>query len=149
MKQVATVLLFDADNKLLIYLRDDKPSISYPNHWDLFGGFLEEGESPSQALERELREELDIKLERYVPFGVYQSAEGDAIPNVKHVFVRKISVRPGDLTLYEGQRVRSIYSSERHSLKFASIHSRILNDFAAQDAELLWHVARDSKETGA
>ena len=53
--QIATALLFDRDNKLLIYLRDDKPEISFPNHWDLFGGHVEEVETPEQALVRELK----------------------------------------------------------------------------------------------
>jgi 8-oxo-dGTP diphosphatase len=34
---------------LIIYLRDDKPDIPFPNHWDLIGGHVEEGETPEQA----------------------------------------------------------------------------------------------------
>ena len=36
MKHVAQALLFDRNQKLLIYLRDDKPDIPFPNHWDFF-----------------------------------------------------------------------------------------------------------------
>lgn len=32
MIQIAQALLFDRDGKLLIYLRDDKPSIPFPNY---------------------------------------------------------------------------------------------------------------------
>ncbi len=52
MKQIAQVLLLDRHNRLLIYLRDDKPEIPFPNHWDFFGGHVEEGETPEQALVR-------------------------------------------------------------------------------------------------
>jgi len=38
MKQIAQVLLFDRHGRLLIYLRDEKPNIPFPNHWDFFGG---------------------------------------------------------------------------------------------------------------
>ena len=55
MIQIAQVLLFDRHNRLLIYLRDDKPAIPFPNHWDFFGGHVEEGETPEQALVREVR----------------------------------------------------------------------------------------------
>lgn len=34
----------------------------YPNHWTLPGGRVETGESPEQALVREVKEELGIKL---------------------------------------------------------------------------------------
>ena len=54
MIEVATGLLFDSEGKLLIYLRDDKPDIPYHNCWDLFGGHIEEGETPEVALVREV-----------------------------------------------------------------------------------------------
>jgi len=65
MQQVATALLFDCHNKLLICLRDDKPEISFPNHWDLFGGHVEENETPEKALVRELKEELNVDVVDY------------------------------------------------------------------------------------
>jgi len=45
MKHVAMVLLFDRDNRLFVYLRDNKPEIPFPDHWDLFGGHVEDGET--------------------------------------------------------------------------------------------------------
>jgi len=62
MKHIAMVLLFDRHDRLLIYLRDNKPEIPFPNHWDLFGGHVEEGEAPEEALVRELKEELGVDL---------------------------------------------------------------------------------------
>lgn len=38
--------------------RDDIPGIFYPDHWGLFGGAFERGESGETALRRELQEEL-------------------------------------------------------------------------------------------
>lgn len=138
MKQVATALLFDKDGKLLIYLRDNKASIPYPNMWDLFGGFIEIGETPLQALRRELQEELSLELEFYHPFACYYSSPKERVPNAKHVFWGRIACGPEALILHEGQRIASIYACERHALEFASIHSEILNDFARTSGGAIW-----------
>jgi 8-oxo-dGTP diphosphatase len=125
---VATCLLFDRNNKLLIYLRDDKPDISFPNHWDLFGGMIEEGEIPEQALVREVKEELGIELTGYHKFRDYESNEIEK-PNKKYVFYAKINFLPEELILNEGQQLLSIDLNDRHQYKFANILSTIIDDF--------------------
>src|SRR5439155_1588409 len=74
MKQIAMVLLFDRHDRLLIYLRDDKPEIPFPNHWDFFGGHLEEGETPEQAMIREVKEELGIHLHCHTEYSLLDGA---------------------------------------------------------------------------
>lgn len=123
------VLLFDRRSRLLVYLRDDKPDIPFPNHWDFFGGHLEEGETPEHALVREVKEELGLELAAWDFFRTYTCTEGDAYPNVKHIFWAKIDKTPPQLTLYEGQMLRSITHDERESVRFANILGAILEDF--------------------
>ncbi len=123
------VLLFDRRRRLLIYLRDAKPDIPFPNHWDFFGGHVEEGETPEQALVREVREELGIELADWKSFRTYTCTEGDAYPNVKHVYWATTDKEAQDLTLYEGQRLRSITREEREAIRWANILGVILEDF--------------------
>jgi 8-oxo-dGTP diphosphatase len=129
--QISMVLLFDRRSRLLVYLRDDKPDIPFPNHWDFFGGHLEEGETPEHALVREVKEELGLELADWDFFRTYTCTEGDAYPNVKHIFWAKIDKNPPELTLYEGQMLRSITHDERESVRFANILGVILEDFIA------------------
>lgn len=133
---VATCLLFDKNNKLLIYLRDDNPAISYPNCWDLFGGIIEGGEIPEQALVREVQEELGIKLAGFVKFGEYDCLIDEARPNKKFVYYAHIDAVPEQLVLQEGQRLTSIHLSERHEYRFANILGEIVDDFARQSGEI-------------
>jgi 8-oxo-dGTP diphosphatase len=125
------VLLFDQQNRLLIYLRDDKPDIPFPNHWDFFGGHLEDGETPEQALVREVREELGVELRDWNFFRTYTCTEGDAYPNIKHIFWAKLDRPLSELTLYEGQRLGAIARDDRKDVPFANILGAILEDFVA------------------
>jgi len=56
---VVAIIVLD-DGRYLMQLRDDKPGIFYPNHWGLFGGAVDDGETPEEALRRELWEELEL-----------------------------------------------------------------------------------------
>jgi 8-oxo-dGTP diphosphatase len=144
MKRIAQVLLFDRDRKLLIYLRDDKPDIPFPNHWDFFGGHVEEGETPEHALMREVKEELGIDLLNQEFFRRYDCADGDAYPNIKYIYRATIDKRPAELVLGEGQRLTSIAMAERFNFSFANILGRILEDFIQAG---LWPQAVDNSST--
>jgi len=55
-------LLVREDGRYVMQLRDAKPDIFYPDHWGCFGGAVDAGEQPSEALRRELREELEYEI---------------------------------------------------------------------------------------
>lgn len=131
MQQVAQVILFDRDSRLLIYLRDNKPGIPFPNRWDFFGGHLEIGETPDQALVREVEEELGLALSTWEFFRTYVCTEGDAYPNVKYIYWSRIDQVADELTLREGQMLKSIELGERSQFQFANILGGILEDFIA------------------
>lgn len=57
---VSCGMLIRAGRVLLVHRSPSKAR--YPNVWDFPGGHLEAGENSRQALERELREELGVKI---------------------------------------------------------------------------------------
>ena len=59
--QGCKIALICGDSVLTI-LRDDKPSIPWPNMWELPGGGREGDESPFECATREVYEELGIHL---------------------------------------------------------------------------------------
>jgi 8-oxo-dGTP pyrophosphatase MutT (NUDIX family) len=54
------ILLENQQGKLAMQMRDDD---RWYGHWGLFGGWLEEDEEPSVAIQREILEELNIVLQ--------------------------------------------------------------------------------------
>ena len=59
-KESAILIWRNSEDKTLWQLRDNNPAIEYPNHWGLFGGGIEPDESPTEAMLRELKEELGL-----------------------------------------------------------------------------------------
>lgn len=57
------IALFCGD-KILTILRDDKPTIPWPNLWELPGGGREGNETPFECVAREVYEELNIQLSK-------------------------------------------------------------------------------------
>ncbi|MFZ5956245.1 NUDIX hydrolase [Pseudomonas knackmussii] len=58
----AKLALFHA-GRLVVYRRDDKPEIPYPNCWDFPGGGREGDETPVECALRELEEEFAVRLD--------------------------------------------------------------------------------------
>lgn len=55
-------LAYVMDDRLLVYLRDNRADIPHPGLWDFPGGGREGNESPEQCVLRELYEEFAIAL---------------------------------------------------------------------------------------
>ena len=141
LRQIAQALLFDRHGRLLIYLRDDKPNIPFPNHWDLIGGHVEADETPEQALVREVKEEIGVDLGDWQFFRRYECLAGDVYPNIKFIYYAALDTVPNELNLYEGQRLLSIEADQRNNYRFANILAAILNDFFSSDC---WPLAVDN-----
>jgi len=129
MKKVAAIILENDKGEILLYLRDNKPGISFPNHWDLFGGYVEEGESIEQALLREVKEELNYELKEYSFFKEYAGGEEETIKNRKYVFLGRINLPIEQIKLNEGERLQYFAKTEIENVKFANILKAIVMDY--------------------
>ena len=58
---VCAILVRNGDNRILLQKRDENKAIPFPGKYCFFGGGLNDWESPKQALERELIEELSTQ----------------------------------------------------------------------------------------
>lgn len=129
MIQIASIILENDKGEILLYLRDNKPTIPFPHHWDLFGGYIEEGETPEEALVREVKEELNYDLVEYRFFKRYECLEGDVHQNIKYVYIGKINKPIEELTLSEGEKLQFFSREEIPNVKFANVLKKIVLDY--------------------
>src|SRR4051812_19748773 len=111
-KQTATIILLDPLNRCLLFLRDDKPTIPYPNSWDLLGGLIEIGETPEEAICREMLEEIELTLTNPALFKVY-----DLPDRVEHLFWQRTDLDINETNLHEGQKLAWFSEEQIRSMK--------------------------------
>lgn len=74
--QVVDAIIRNQSGEFLLQLRDDKAP-SFKNCWTLFGGRVELGETPVEALLRELNEELKLQPNMIESIQQVQVNQGD------------------------------------------------------------------------
>ena len=120
----AGIILLNRQNRILLILRENIPAIPYPNMWDLPGGHLEEGETPEQAIRREMKEELELDLGEIILFKEYHHETFD-----EYVFVKRIDLDPAAIPLHEGQRITYFARDEVFLLPLAYSYRTVLKEF--------------------
>tara|TARA_R110002126_G_scaffold50089_27_gene138266 strand:- start:1515 stop:1949 length:435 start_codon:yes stop_codon:yes gene_type:complete len=100
----AKVALFIED-QLLVYRRDDRPDIPFPDMLDLPGGGREQGESGAQCVARETFEEfgLRIAIDDFEHVQTYPNWRGSGAVALFFVCHLPRSVLPGVVFGDEGQ----------------------------------------------
>ena len=100
---VVAAALIDVDNRVLIAERP--PGKSMAGLWEFPGGKVAQGETPEQALIRELREELDIEVCEpcLAPF-TFASYSYDDFHLLMPLFLCRNW--DGEITPREGQRIK-------------------------------------------
>lgn len=132
-KLVVSVILLDSDGRILLQQRDDQPE-KYPNWWTIFGGYVETDETAYEAIQRELREELDLEL----PLTYWKAylcpvrTIPGALVTTNHVFVGTLDRPVAALTLREGQGMRLYPPDEAAALELAFAQHLIIRDYVAE-----------------
>jgi 8-oxo-dGTP pyrophosphatase MutT (NUDIX family) len=107
--RIASGALFADQNRILLVRK------TYGNTWDIPGGYVDRGESPASACERELQEELGLHravkrllVNDWAP----SAAEGDKILYIfdcgelgedeRHIYLDKVEIDKTEWVLIEG-----------------------------------------------
>lgn len=97
MTEVA-IAMIECGGRWLLQLRDDMEGIVHPGTWALFGGHLDPGETPQQALIRELEEEINWRSAGLPAWFVHHDSQ-----RIAHFFKGSLDIPFSELQLLEGQ----------------------------------------------
>jgi 8-oxo-dGTP diphosphatase len=128
-KQVVGAVLVDAEGRVLLQQRDDKPGLRYPNFWTFFGGAVEDGEAPDEAIQRELAEELelgDLPMRFWMAYQCPARTIPGLVVTTNFVYIGHMTRPLETLTLHEGQAMRYFTRAESETLTLAFEQSPIL-----------------------
>lgn len=105
------------DRRYIMQLRDPLPHIFYPDHWCCFGGALDRGENALQALQRELREELELEIDpararRFTNFQYDLTVLGRGPINRMYYEIEVSDADYARTVLHEGAAVRAFHADE-------------------------------------
>lgn len=136
MKHVSQIIFENSEAWFLIYLRDsaiDKPYIPFPDCHDLIGWHQEAGETPEQALKREIEEEIWLIAWKDYTYELYKvfecPADRDVYPNIKHIFKGTLSKNLNELVLTEWQELLYVSSDKLLTYTYANMIWDILQQY--------------------
>ncbi len=105
--RLVAIAILQHQDKFLMQLRDDIPTIVHPGVWTMFGGHLEADEEPLTGIRRELHEEIGYIPEQIHLFRSYLSNQ-----LIRYVFYGRLDVGIDILELNEGWDMDLLSSEE-------------------------------------
>ena len=126
MKAIKVVCGIIIENRRLLAARRGE-NMSHPLKWELPGGKIEAGETPGQAVIRELKEELGIDVSLLNPLQARESLVHD-------YGMKKIELIPVFAEIKEGSRPAA---AEHHEIRWICADEAAGLDWAEADSRLL------------
>ena len=124
-RNLSTIIFFEHDGRIL--LQDRRSITKFGEEWGPFGGSIETGETPDQAIRREVKEELDYQLTEIDLVGVYFGTLSEDLKFKEYLHIAKFPGYPA-LHQQEGDHMNLFTLEEAKNLKLLPAYYQMLDD---------------------
>jgi 8-oxo-dGTP diphosphatase len=130
----------DDNNKTSTVLLVKRKKDPFKDYFALPGGFVDEGEKVEDAVRREAKEELSVKVEPIDILGVYSDPDRDPRGHIMSItFIAKIvegELKAGD----DASEIKMVKVDDMDKVKLAFDHSQILTHYVGwlKSKETFW-----------
>ena len=125
MKRLGASIIFVNDKQqVLLFLRDDKSDIPFPNMWDVPGGHVEADETPEKCIIREMKEEMNLDLKKFQLLCVKEFDD-----RIEYTFWKHANLDINKIKLMEGQCLKWFTRQEIWNTELAYGFNEIMEEF--------------------
>lgn len=132
-------ILVNAAGKILIQQRDEKPGLKYPGYWTTFGGKVEAGEHPDEAMRRELLEEIELapELRLWKTRQFTEQVHGGLVVVEQWLYIGRVDLPAEAITLNEGQALGFFGLDDLDTIPIAFGLKAVFEEFLTNMEQLL------------
>ena len=127
MRTVVAAVIERNDRRLLIGQR--RRNDTSPLKWEFPGGKVEKGETPEEALARELREELGVQLLRCVPLGKVQHQYAQ-LNEILEILFYAAAIEPAEVVPKTFEQVAWVLPKELGQYDFLAANAQLIASLA-------------------
>lgn len=133
--KAAVVLLKDHYGRILLQFRDDFSHVKSGGRWGYFGGEIEEGETPRQAVIREIVEEIGVPIpsSAFHPFVRILSTSQKG--HQHYVFICNRPISPSEIKLAEGAGFAFLQKDQLDQFDLIPVVRQVVDRYFASQAQ--------------
>ena len=120
----SSIIFINDEGQILLFLRDNKSDLPYPNMWDVPGGHVEADESPGKCIVREMKEEINLVLDEFELFSKIEFED-----RIEYTFWTSADLDIDKIELTEGQQLKWFTRDEAKQTQLAYGFNEIVEKF--------------------